>query len=369
MRIAFDYQTFFWQSYGGISRYFTRLAQGLLDLDQQVEIFAPLHCNSYLSSLPQGIVSGRFIKQFPPKTSRLLLAYNQLGSRYKITKWQPDVVHETYYSRVGMAPKHCQTLITVHDMIHELFPNDFPAHDNTSYVKRRAVERADHIICVSENTKQDLTRLFGVPNCKISVVHHGFDQFVEDESPSPRASGAKPFLLYVGQREGYKNFLGLLKAVASSAKLLSEFDIVAFGGGKYSMVEMTLIASLGFSENQVRQVSGDDGLLGNYYRLARAFIYPSLYEGFGIPPLEAMAHQCPVISSNTSSMPEVIGNAAEYFVPNECESMRFAIEAVVYSEHRIDDLQKKGVARLSHFSWSKCTQETLAVYRSVSGKC
>jgi glycosyltransferase involved in cell wall biosynthesis len=126
---------------------------------------------------------------------------------------------------------------------------------------------------------------------------------------------------------------------------------------------------LGFAENQVRQVSGDDGLLGYYYRLARAFIYPSLYEGFGIPPLEAMAHQCPVISSNASSMPEVIGNAAEYFVPNECESVRFAIEAVVYSEQRIDDLKKKGVARLSHFSWSKCTQETLAVYQSVSGEC
>jgi glycosyltransferase involved in cell wall biosynthesis len=368
MRIAFDYQTFVLQSYGGISRYFTRLAQGLLDFEQQVKIFAPFHRNNYLSALPQGIVNGSFIKQFPPKTTRFFLAYNHLGSSYKISKWNPDVVHETYYSRVGAAPNHFKTVITVHDMIHELFPNDFPAHDNTSYVKRRAVERADHIICVSENTKQDLTRLFGVPNSKISVVHHGFDQFVEDENPSPRAYGAKPFLLYVGQREGYKNFLGLLKAVASSAKLLSEFDIVAFGGGKYSMAEMTLIASLGFAENQVRQVSGDDGLLGYYYRLARAFIYPSLYEGFGIPPLEAMAHKCPVISSNKSSIPEVIGIAAEYFDPSEIEDMRYAIENVVYSESRTGELRTLGAVRLKHFSWKKCTQETFNVYQSMLGK-
>jgi glycosyltransferase involved in cell wall biosynthesis len=367
MRIAFDYQAFVWQTYGGISRYFTRLAQGLLDLEQQVEIFAPLHRNSYLSSLPSGIVNGRYINQYPPKTARLFFAYNNLGSRYKIACWKPDVVHETYYSRVGTAPRHCQAVITVYDMIHELFPNEFSRRDNTTEVKRRAIERADHVICISENTKQDLMRLHGTVESKISVVHLGFDQFIEQENSLMfDFQGEKPFLLYVGQRSGYKNFSGLLQAVALSKRLRFDFDIVAFGGGIFSSSENSLISSLGFAENQVRQVGGDDALLANYYKSAMAFVYPSLYEGFGIPPLEAMAHQCPVISSNTSSMPEVIGMAAEFFIPSEFDDMRYAIENVVYNDDRIKDLRKAGVDRLARFSWNQCAKDTLNVYRKLT---
>jgi glycosyltransferase involved in cell wall biosynthesis len=369
MRIAFDYQTFFLQSYGGISRYFTRLAQGLLDLDQQVEIFAPLHRNNYLSGLPQCVVNGRFINQFPPRATSFFLAYNHFGSRYKISKWSPDVVHETYYSRVGTAPPHCHTVITVYDMIHELFPQEFSVHDNTPELKRRAIERADHVVCISENTKQDLMRLHGTHASKISVVHLGFDRFFEeDKKVLSTCFVTNPFLLYVGQRAGYKNFSGFLKAVATSKRLLNDFEIVAFGGGKFSAAESLLIQSLGFAANQVKQVSGNDDLLGQYYRSAQAFVYPSLYEGFGIPPLEAMAHHCPVISSNASSMPEVIGVAAEYFDPTELEDMRRAIENVVYSESCQDNLRKKGLERLAAFSWGKCTQETFDVYQSLLGK-
>ena len=369
MRIAFDYQTFFLQSYGGISRYFTRLASGLLDFDQQVKIFAPIHRNNYLSALPQGIENGRFIKQFPPKTARLINAYNQFSCRYKIAKWSPDVVHETYYSRMGPAPKHCPTVITVYDLIHELFPQEFSVQDSTREVKRRSIERADHVVCISENTKQDLMRLHGTPADKISVVHLGFDQFTEGTIKIlPTCFGTKPFLLYVGQRGAYKNFTGFLKAVSLSNKLLSDFEIIAFGGGKFSAAESALVESLGFGPHQVQQVSGNDDLLGQYYRSARAFVYPSLYEGFGIPPLEAMTHHCPVISSNSSSMPEVIGVAAEYFNPTDIEDMRRAIENVVYSESRLDELRKEGLARLPHFSWKKCSEETLAVYRSLTGE-
>lgn len=371
MRIAFDYQTFVWQSYGGISRYFARLAQGLLNLEQQVEIFAPLHRNCYLSSLPQGTVNGRFINQFPPKTARLFIAYNYLNSRYKIENWKPEVVHETYYSCIGTAPKHCKSVITVYDMIHELYPNEFSVRDSTTEVKKRAIERADHIICISENTKQDLMHLHRTSASKISVVHLGFDQFIENvgdhaENKLPLSSSVKPFLLYVGQRGGYKNFSGLLKAVASSTRLLREFDIVAFGGGPFSSSELVLISSLGFAVNQVKQICGNDALLGGYYSTARAFVYPSLYEGFGIPPLEAMAHRCPVISSHTSSMPEVIGSAAEFFNPLEVDDISRAIEDVVYSIDRSEKLLKAGTEQLLNFSWNKCAKETLSVYQSMT---
>ena len=130
------------------------------------------------------IVYGKHVNRFPPKTVRLFLAYNQFLVRSKIVKWKPDVVHETYYTRFGSAPKFCPTVITVYDMIHELFSDEMPLTDSTSALKRIAVDRADAVICISENTKQDLIRLYGTPASKISVVHLGFDQFSSQESLS-----------------------------------------------------------------------------------------------------------------------------------------------------------------------------------------
>ena len=366
MRISYDYQSFVLQSYGGISRYFTRIAQGMLQLNQQVGVFAPLHRNNYLLSLPREVVFGRYISGYPKKTARFFLAYNQFLSHSKIAKWKPDLVHETYYSRVGTAPVGCPTVITVYDMIHELFPNDFLVRDNTAIIKRIAIDRADHVICISENTKMDLMRLYGTPASKLSVVHLGFDQFAPRAvKQQPTTLVDRPFLLYVGARGGYKNFIGFLRAVAASKRLLSDFDIVAFGGAKFSAKELNEMSSLGFRENQIRHQSGSDDVLGRFYSSAKAFVYPSLYEGFGIPPLEAMAHQCPVISSNTSSMPEVIGKAGEYFDPTDTDDMRRVIEDVVYSASRVNQLRRFGEERLTTFSWDKCARETFDIYRSL----
>lgn len=366
MRIAFDCQTFVLQSYGGISRYFIELAQGLLESDQQVAIFAPLHQNRFLSALPQAVISGRLAPAYPARTTRLFMAYNRIRSRSRIAGWKPDVLHETYYARSGLAPGDCPTVITVHDMIHELFPGEFPVYDRTAAAKRAAVDRAQHVICVSENTRSDLMRLYGTPASKVTVVHHGFNQLAP-RTPRVRAAaiGGRPFLLYVGERRRYKNFLGFVEAVASSHRLISEFDIVAFGGPGFSSSEAGRISSLGFAHNQVLHRSGDDGHLSRLYSSARALVYPSLYEGFGFPPLEAMAHGCPVICSNSSAIPEITGSAGEYFDPAEVDDMRRAIEAVVYSDSRVESLRNAGAERLTAFSWKKCVRKTLDIYRSL----
>lgn len=354
------------QSYGGISRYFARLAKGLLEIDQEVEIFAPLHRNSYLPTLPREIINGNDIYGYPPGTTRLLLAYNHWRSKGKIEKWKPDIVHETYYSSFLSAPRSCPTIITVYDMIHELFPEERSTREHAPSVKRIAIDRADHVICISENTRLDLMRLYGTPASKLSVVHLGFDRFAfrDDGGRSTKPTG-KPFVLYVGNRSGYKNFVGFLSGFASSIRLVADFDIVAFGGPGFSRRELETISALGFRENQVHQKSGSDDALGRLYSSAKALVYPSLYEGFGIPPLEAMAHQCPVISSDASSIPEVIGDAAQYFNPSSIDDMRQAVEAVVYSDTRIGLLKKLGSERLTLFSWEKCSRETLNVYESV----
>jgi glycosyltransferase involved in cell wall biosynthesis len=366
MRIAYDYQTFTLQSYGGISRYFTKLADELTKMDQDVRIFSPIHRNNYALDLPDGVVRGRYVRRFPPKSIDLIKKVNQLLATRSINKWKPNIVHETYYSSISVAPHACPIVVTVHDMIHELFPENFAITDNTTFEKFQAIHRADIVICVSENTKKDLIGIAGIQEEKIRVIHHGFDGFRDCIMRSKIAVIEKPYLLYVGNRSGYKNFSEMLKAISYAHKLKRDFNIIAFGGPEFSPSEVSLISSLGFSTGQVKHQSGSDDELGALYRGARAFIYPSLYEGFGIPTLEAMAHECPVVSSNSSSLPEIVGLAGQYFSPRDADEMRHAIETVVYSDERVAELRQAGLSQISKFSWEKCARETLNIYRLLS---
>lgn len=367
MRIAFDYQTFCILSYSGVSRYFHRLAEKFIAGKEEVGIFAPLYSNRYIKELPTSVVHGYPLGFYPPRGGRVLLLFNHVFSKRAIQKWQPHVVHETYYSHWGSEPTSYPTVVTVHDMIHELFSDQFPAQDKTTMLKRVAVDRADHVICISENTRRDLVNLFGTKEEKISVVHHGVERFTCGDPTKKPPIPIKPYLLYVGNRGRYKNFTGFVRAVASSERLKADFDIVAFGGSGFSPSEMTHLSELGLHSDQVRQLGGDDTLLGHLYDQAAAFVYPSLYEGFGMPPLEAMAHNCPVISSNTSSMPEVIGDAGAFFDPKSIDDMAAAIERVVYSPSRSQDLIERGRNRLDLFSWERCADRTLDIYRSLAG--
>lgn len=369
MRIAYDHQIFCLQSFGGISRYFASLAGESRMMGEETGVFAPLHKNAYLDELPDGIVHGRRLERYPPKSRPMMLAINRLLSKKTVAAWRPHIVHETYYSASGIVPSGCPSVVTVYDMIHERFREHFAKRDRTSERKRAAVERAAHVICISENTKHDLIERFGVRNDKVSVVHLGFSLFsgnrnIENGERVPQ----RPFLLHVGIRKGYKNFSTLLRAVASSPRLRSDFDIVAFGSGPFNPEEAALLSKLGYREGQVRHTGGNDAELATCYRSAAAFVYPSLYEGFGLPPLEAMSHRCPVVSSNTSAMPEVVGNAGEYFDPSSAEDMAEAIERVVYSPGRSLELTELGSKRIRHFTWKRCAEKTIDIYRNLVGE-
>lgn len=367
MKIAFDYQIFFLQNYGGISRYFKILAHELSALDQQVRIFSGLNCNNYLSDLEPSLVSGYKLSHYPKRTGRIIRELNHFIQGQKIKSWCPDLVHETYYSKRETCNVKSARVTTVYDMIHELFPQAFSSSDNTTQMKKAVFSRVDHIVSISHSTKADLVRLFGIDERKISVVHLGVDTSFASQPSIELDTGNRPFLLYVGARQGYKNFEGMLRAISQDLSLKNDFDVIAFGGGSFSDVERKLIEQLGFKKDQVRQVSGADQILVQLYKLAEAFIYPSLYEGFGLPPLEAMMCNCPVISSDTSSMPEVIGNAGEYFEPTDTYLIRQAISNVVYSPLRKEQLIAAGNERVKLFGWEKCAIETLDVYKKIIG--
>lgn len=366
MKIIFDYQIFGSQRFGGISRYFFEIASHLACLEcveLESRIVSPLFVNEYLKyARPDLKVNGIAVPSIK-RTGRLIGAANRFLSNQIISSQKADILHETYYSSTSVAPRGSRIVLTVYDMIHELYPNMFSEKDRTSKLKKISVARADHIICISENTRQDLIRLLGVPAEKTTVVHLGFS-LTQTEAVS-LSEQSKPFLLYVGSRSGYKNFDRLLTAFASSPQLYHHYDLLAFGGGKLNVHELKLMQRLKLSETQVRQIDGDDSVLAGLYKQASMFIYPSLYEGFGIPPLEAMSFDCPVACSNTSSMPEVVGNAAIQFDPLDVDSISNALVELSSNHILKEELIQRGRERVAHFSWSKCAMQTLDVYRRV----
>jgi glycosyltransferase involved in cell wall biosynthesis len=364
MKIAFDHQTFTMQRYGGISRYFSKLALEFHGMDQQVKVFAGIYQNHYLSKLPPEIVKGNYMANYPKKTGTIFNYFNHFLTQGQIQNYSPDILHETYYAFAKPKKNKAPRVVTAYDMIHEIFPESFPKNDPLTHRKKAAFQRADHIISISQSTKEDMIRLFGIPEEKISVVHLAADLPQKNSGILKKQEG-KPFILFVGARDAYKNFNAVLRAVASSTSLKKDFDILAFGGGGFSEQEKGLISQLGLASTQVRQIGGDDEILAGLYQTASAFVYPSLYEGFGLPPLEAMGYGCPVISSNTSSMPEVIGEAAEFFNPESVDDLSAAMERVLYSQERKALLIEKGKKRMMDFSWNTCAKETLAIYNQL----
>lgn len=367
MKVAFDYQAFFIQEYGGISRYYSQLASALNTFEGvEAKIFASLHINAHLEGLPAGIVRGRSTRG-RSRSKKLYRGVNTVLSRIQMGLYRPDVVHETYWSAKSVAPRGVPLVVTVHDMIHERFPEMFPRKDRTSILKRESVERADHVICVSNSTRDDLVECFGTPKEKISVVYHGFEEFDPGEgSEKIRFSGTeRPYFFYVGHRSAYKNFDNFIRAFAASRELKRDYSVVCFGGGELSVRENTLFAEIGLEPSQVVHVGGNDDALAHCYRNAFAFVYPSVYEGFGIPPLEAMSLDCPVICSVASSIPEVVGDAAEFFDAASVDSIRKGLERVAASSSRRNELIRLGRERYRVFTWPRCAQETLAIYESL----
>lgn len=369
MRIAFDHQAFCLQKMGGISRYFCSLAVQLLWQGEQAGIFAPFYRNVYLRDVPADAVHGRAVRDYPPRLATLAVAANGWLARPMMRCFSPDVVHETFFAKWRSGPRRRPHVLTVFDMISELLALDTPTPESAlrNTAKYVAVARADHVICISETTRQDLIRLFDVPAHKVSVIHLGCDPVSGDphDIAPGAATGERPYLLHIGLRGGYKNFAAMLEGIAASERLQRVFDVVAFGGGAFSAQERALIARLGFGEGQVRHVGGDDRAMSRLYRGASALVYPSRYEGFGLPPLEAMSYGCPVVASSAAAMPEVIGDAGEYFDPERPDSIAPAIERIVFSQERTDELIDLGRRRAALFTWKRCADETLAVYRFV----
>lgn len=261
-------------------------------------------------------------------------------------------------------------VVTVLDMIYELFPSLFNRIGDERFKKqkRRCVLSADAVICISETTRRDLLRFHGIDSDKVWVVPLGYSNtFKRLQSLAGRTefpvSGS--FLLYVGDRAHYKNFNLLIKAY-SLWQHRREVNLVVVGS-EWSPDEIKSLKGLGIYDRVHLLDKMDDEALCYLYNTAVAFVYPSLYEGFGIPLLEAMACGCPVVASRIPSTIEVAGDSPVYFDPREIEDLVLALDKVML-EGRDSQRSLAGLERAKGFSWERTAEQTLEVYRRLTNR-
>lgn len=361
--IHYDYQVFSTHLFAGIPRYFVEIASRISRYpDVDVSVFAPFYMNRFLAARRNQISIIGFYQSHPiPHTARTIRSLNAVLFRGYSVFSRPDIVHETFYWPRRTASRASKIVLTVHDTIVERFPEYFPSVSEQRQLKAAALRRADHIICISQNTRKDLLELYEVDSNKISVVYLGSSLGKCESAPIDLGG---PFILYVGIRRTYKNFLRLLEAFGTS-KLYETHKLICFGGGDLNPEELSSIQRYGIPRECVLQTEGDDAALAGHYKAASAFVYPSLYEGFGIPLLEAMECHCPVICSDSSAFPEVAGDAAVYFDPRSVTSISRALLEVTQSPEKRAQMIGEGKVRLSLFSWDRCAAETYAVYQAL----
>ena len=373
LRIVYTHDIFAFQRFGGISRYFVEIIRRIPRDVAETRVFAGFHVNEYLESL-RSVTPVRGIKvpvfgggRRMDNTLNALMYYarsktNDLAQRVWLRADRKTVVHLTNYS-LSFPPKNAKMVVTAYDMIQELFPQIYPGYSAITKLKKASFERADRILAISECTKNDLIRLFGIEEAKVTVIHLG--NSLEDVVPDDDAPAVEgPYILYVGERSGYKNFETLALAYARSSILKANFTLALFGGGRPAPAEAKKFEEMGIAR-LIHHAGGDDRLLARYYRDARAFVWPSLYEGFGIPILEAMGSRCPVICSNAGPMPEVAGNAAIYFDPANVEELQHTLETVLFDDPMLREKASLGLKRAAEFSWKKTARETVDVYKSM----
>lgn len=360
-KVLFDSQMFTLQRFGGVTRYFADLMFNLPAGEFVAEV--PMrYCENHYITETYG---QKYQRMSFPANYRLRRQLYMLANRpvaWKAAKFSDyDIFHPTYFSPYFL--KHVRRrekpfVLTVHDMTFERYPQDVLLYDRTIPHKKLLIAEAAHIIAVSENTKRDIVELLGTDPSRITVVHHGYRPIAE---PAPQLFDR--YVLYVGERKGYKNFLPWLSAIRPLFNLDPNLRIVCTGS-PFSPAEIKLFRRWNIQDRLVH-IAANDAQMASLYRHALCFAFPSQYEGFGIPILEAFANGCPVCLSNASSFPEVAADAAMFFNPSDAQSMHDTIKELLSSATLRDELRAKGAERSREFSIERMVARTCDVYRKL----
>lgn len=381
VKILYDHQIFT-QKYGGISRYFCELLREMGDDPEfSLELGVKFSDNAYLRELPLLPVKpvttfenfcfglnftgkGRLYQTLEKFDLVNSLYCNKALSEKLLKENRFSIFHPTYYDPYFYKYLNNKPFVlTIYDMIYELYHGQLPNKEVTITNKRFLAEKADLIIAISESTKCDIINLYGIQPEKIKVIYLG-NSLINTET-DPAVKLPEKYVLFVGNRGLYKNFKTFVKAIAPLFLQDKNLFLVCGGGDDFVQEELNFFKELSCENRIIYQAIVADRTLVSLYKNALVFAFPSLYEGFGIPVLEAFSCGCPVILSNVSSLPEIAADAAEYFNPEDELSVRTAVSKVIYDEAKRVEMRKNGFERLKNFSWEKSATETKQVYESL----
>ncbi len=377
MRIAFDIRNI---TDFGVGTYIRNVARTLLRLDHENEYFLigdPQRVQE-LGALPPNFHAVPFTKK--PKSLAGYFEFRRIVKQNRC-----DLVHIPHL--VG-TPQFlpCPYVITVHDLLDYIYRS----HNGSSsmqralhlYCTRNVLKRAARILAVSNSTKKDIERFFSIPPSSIEVVYNAIDERfklghatdADRDFISERYQVNHPFILYTGRISPHKNVVRIIEAFSALKAELEKEDrfpdlkliIIGDEVSRHPDLRRTVIRSgvqhdvrfLGFLPIDVLRI---------FYDAAKVFVFPSLYEGFGLPPLEAMSHGTPVVTSNTSSLPEVVGNAAVLVNPENVFELMRAIHRVLVDQGLRDRLKQRGYEQAARYSWEASVERTLEIYREVAG--
>lgn len=353
---AFSYDIFVAQQAGGVTRC---MLEVMRELAGDWRLWSPFAPNRLLAKAAvEPWLDSRWHRARARRGGRILasLQLEPAFARWLRHAGSP-VVHRTYYPIIDLAPGRCRRVVTLHDMWDE---RSEVARDRgarvRSRIKRRACERADRIICVSEHTRQEMMTFWPWAAEKTVVIPHGVRPLAQDVPPIDRH---RSFFLFVGRRGSYKNFAVAVEALAGAD--LAEHGLVCFGGGPLTHEERDIIRQRGLN-GRVVQLDGTDAELVGYYEAAAALLYPSSYEGFGLPLLEAMIHGCPVIASPLTALPEVGGEAVLFANPDDGSAWVEALRTVVLDPAAAARLRAAGRERAGLFSWRRSAEAHQRIY-------
>lgn len=355
MNILFDTYIYKLQVTGGINRYIAEIIYGL-----------PKEFRPFLFKKIERILcrpSHPHLKNFwMPIDTRL----SPFLMNWKLRSM--DIVHPSYYqlyAPLSWDNIPCKVVVTLYDFIMMRFAERYEKSGKVISAQTEAIKRADHIICISDSTRNDLLERFPECEARSSVIHLASSLPLPDELICNPIK--KRYFLYVGARSFYKNFILTLRSFALLSKKYSDLQLVIVGGS-FNEEENKLINELGITEAVVLVKNPNDLQLGALYKYAVALLYPSEYEGFGLPPLEAMKMGVPVIALNTSSLPEVVGLGGILIEPEEAspQVLAEAAESLLTSDSLWKSFSSKAVKKAAEFSWSKTVEQTIDVYRQIA---
>ena len=357
MKILYDHQIFSYQErIGGVTRYFYEIMKRLPLENWETSV---KYSNNPLFKELAEAKSYDYKYFFPninlPRKGRLMLELGKPYSRKIIKKNDYDILHLTHYESYAINDTSKPIVITYHD---KLF-SSYAYNKRTESEQRKCLEKAAAVVCISENTKKDFLSVFDYPEDKIHVIYHGINTLPVGKKLDKK----EKYILFVGGRASYKNFDNLARAFSILSK--KDPDLYLYCTGKaFSENELELLEQLGIGDKtKAKYVS--DFELADLYANAECFVFPSKYEGFGMPLLEAMNQNCPVCCSNAHCFPEIVNDAALLFNPDKPEDIANKINQIINNESLREELIEKGNERKNYFSWEKSVKQHIELYESL----